>query len=241
MNKQLIFLGVAYFTLPVLCRYQPESSRVSAADLQKKMRSTYADCQSYQDTGIVETISQDGHGAISKSRTLFKTYFARPNLFRFEWRQSLFPGGKEYQNIIWCDGTKTFTYWGIGKLDRIDSLTAAINANAGVSRGGSSTVPSMLITPNDCTVFNKLVEWTMVREEKIDNVTCYLIKAKHSRTQERVYLWVGKNDFLLRKLSRELGARGVSEERHDHIEIHHIIPKNLFTFKPSAARTFAPQ
>lgn len=221
-----------FLILSLFQKCQAEISRLTPPQIFEQMKEAYMNCRSYQDIGFIET-TLERNGAKQVERFPFKIYYLRPHRFRFEWKAHFYPGGKIFFNIVWCDGNETFTYWETGKLDKMLTLEAGIKASAGVSRGGSYTVPSMLICPEKSTILTKLVDSVMIKEETVDDELCYLIQAKHTQTEEIVYLWIGKRDFLLRKLRRVLKLGLISEEYHHDIKINHDIPEKTFAFKPS--------
>jgi hypothetical protein len=195
------------------------------------MKEAYANCRSYQDTGLVTTKSDTG-GPGPLEPISFKTYFVRPDKFRFEWETRFFPGDRMFFNVAWSNGGATYTYWESGKLDKMNSLQSGIRANAGVSGGSSYIVPSMLICPENSTILTQLVDVVPICEELLGNTICFLIQGRHLRTGEALFVWVGKHDYLLRKLKRVLQGRGISEETHLNVMIDPRIPPQVFIFVP---------
>lgn len=69
----------------------------------------YAELESYQDKGYVETTFKPGTDAERVTKLTFETNFMRPNLFRFDWKDRLLEDSEERHHIIWCDGKAA--YW----------------------------------------------------------------------------------------------------------------------------------
>ena len=214
---------------------QAQNIKLTAKEIIEKMIETYKNSISYQDTGIViETTFSEKLGKIVNKKP-FKTYFVRPNLFRFEWKESFYPGKRMYRCVVWCNGKDTYTYWQTGKLERMRNLKDGILANAGVSSGSSYTVPSMLIFSEESFILKNLVIEKITNEEEINRTLCYVIQAKHKTRKKKYFIWIGKKDFLLRKLKRDIitpNLKGFSEEIHQNIRINHEIPLHIFNLKP---------
>lgn len=117
----------------------------------------------------------------------------------------------------------------------MESLEHGIKANAGVSSGSSYTVPSMLFFPEKSFILERLIIKKLINEERLNGIPCYIIQTKHKITNKKCFLWIGKKDFLLRKLKREISIydiKGLSKETHQNIKTNHEIPHKIFNFKP---------
>ena len=228
-NCSIIFSFILVFI--IFLEVQAEQTKLSAHQIIEKMGETYRKCLSYQDSGVIQKtpINPSNKQVVQKP---FKTYFARPNLFCFEWKEK-FPQKEEtFLYVVWHNGKETYTYWELGKFEKINTLEQAIVANSGVSSGGISTVPLMLINQERSFILKSLIDEILVREDVIDGVKCYVIQAKHEKLGREVELWIGKGDFLLRKLKRNLFSEAISEEIHKNIKLDHKISKEIFNFKP---------
>ncbi|HEU4836417.1 MAG TPA: hypothetical protein VFS90_18450, partial [Pyrinomonadaceae bacterium] len=75
-----------------------------AQDIVFKMAERYAALSSYQDSGVVETVTE---GPLARRGTdiYFKTNFTKPNKLRFEWIDYVSLASFE-RNAIWSDGKK---------------------------------------------------------------------------------------------------------------------------------------
>lgn len=208
-----------------------EQPELSAHQVIEKMGEVYRKCSSYQDSGTVQKIPVKSSNK-QVVRKIFKTYFIRPDLFRFEWREKIPPKQEMSLYVVWCKGKETYTYWEIGKFEKSKSLEQAIAANTGVSSGGINTVPLMLINKEKSFIFNWLIDETLIGEDSLNGVKCYVIKAKHKKFGREVELWIGKEDFFLRKLKRKLRSNAILEEIHQDIKINHKIHKEIFNYKP---------
>jgi len=171
-------------------------SDLRARQIIKKMGVIYSSCSSYQDSGLVQKIPSD-HSDKFNIQKKFRTYFVRPDLFRFEWEEKLPSIQKTYIYVVWKNEKETYTYWGLGGEKRPEkNLEEAISANTGVSSGGIRTVPFLLIKQERSSILNGLVNETLIGEVSLDGVHCYLIQAKHEKSGREVKLWIGKNAWF---------------------------------------------
>ncbi|MBA3239667.1 MAG: DUF2092 domain-containing protein [Acidobacteria bacterium] len=251
----LCFSGVAFSQSP-----QPEPKAVL-----KQMIARYAGFSSYQDTGVVQTLPSESLLAAGPERphfikvssganTLvsFKTYYARPRMFRFEWKSSLLPMTREA--VVWSDGKKDYS-WMPDRSSRRDSFTLYDGANLRfyvgeaqrISSGAIFFVPSLLIKDLGYMPFGEMIssmtELSLVRNEQVDGEACHVVSGKIDGTPW--VLWVGKNSQLLRK-TRTLYTSGsfhemlekgkiktyVAEEIHRDIKVNEKIPREVFRHKP---------
>jgi hypothetical protein len=227
------------------------------------MIARYENLVSYQDSGVVKTrvaeplgISNlDGRylGAASfqeETIVVFKTYFKRPRMFRFEWKSPFLHSSREA--IIWSDGrralqwmpdnsrrTERFTLYDGGDLEFYFGQAKASSA------GSIFFVPTLLMNEASPFPFANMLaiatELSLLREEQCDGETCFVIKCNMSGAPWT--LWVGKTSYLLRKtrtvyMSGSFDDRKVisksliAEEIHRNIRINRKIPRVVFQFKP---------
>ena len=86
-----------------------QQRKITPQTIMNRMAQRYANCSSYQDVGVVETTHNEANSARIE-RMPFKTYFVRPQFFRFEWID-YFPWKDGRTRIVWSDGKEAFTYW----------------------------------------------------------------------------------------------------------------------------------
>jgi outer membrane lipoprotein-sorting protein len=225
----LILLATAILSLNAHAQ-----QRVSAKAIVKRMTARYASLSSYQDEGVaVTTYDEPTGGRIEKLP--FKTFFIRPELFRFEWLDYfLAKPGRMF--VIWSNGKEAFTYWEPDRYEKSDSLALAIAGATGVSRGSAYTVSTMLIPEYAGFRPTELVGLKLVGEETIDGSPCYHLQGR--REKDLNELWIGKQDYLLRKLREERKEEDrtvIQEEFHRRINTNHEIAKSAFDFKPPIA------
>ena len=175
---------------------------LTADDIIRQMAKVYAASRSYSDEGIFTSvfISTERTRTIEK---LFKTAFIRPDRFRFEYREKNNPGGNSHY-IVYKNGEDIKVYWNIGPemASKITTLSEALAAAAGISSGTARNVPTMLI-PAESQFRNAITFYDpqRIEDEDFDGVDCFRIS--DPADYRRLNLWIGKKDFLLRKMYRE--------------------------------------
>ena len=162
-----------------------------------RMHEVYAKAETYQDTGVVETIMDFG----SRKQALTKTFsiaFKRPTSIKIEWIDTQY-GGQKTRSVLWSDGKLTQTFWEqLNQVQKSQSLMMGIAGATGVSGGAAHTVPSMLLNNLKIPALSMLTNVKLLHEEKFEDVQCYVIVGKHPAGFDYT-LWIGKSDYLLRK------------------------------------------
>jgi len=174
--------------------------KIDATRILHKMFRVYSRLASYQDEGILVTTNDEATGGTIEKMP-FKTFFKRPNLFRFEWIDyGITKLGRT--KLVWFNGKEAFTYWEPDRYEKEESLSLAVAGASGASSRAASTVSDLLL-PGELrtSTLNRLVKVSLLGEDVFEGVRCYRITA--SEVDDPIELWVGKNDFLLRKLRRE--------------------------------------
>lgn len=231
----------------------------------KEMVARYASLSSYQDTGVVQTLP--GESLLAASPTpprfinisaggdtlvSFKTYYVRPQKFRFDWKSSLMPASRE--SVIWSDGKQDYS-WMPSRGSRNGGFTLTNGADlrfyVGEAQGSSSGaiffVPSLLIEDLGYVPFGEMVssmtELSLIKDEQFNGEMCHVVSGKIGGTPW--VLWVGKNSHLLRKtrtlytsgsfhemLERRRVKTYIAEEIHRDIRINEKISPDTFKYKP---------
>jgi len=215
--------------LPIMGQAQ---RKTDATRILNNMFRVYSRLASYQDEGILVTTNDEPTGGTIEKMP-FKTFFKRPNLFRFEWTDyAITKLGRK--KLIWFNGNEAFTYWEPDRYEKEESLPLAIAGATGVSSRTVNTVSDLLL-PDEFggSTLKRLTKISLVGEDMFEGVPCYRIKAIEDG--EAVELWVGKKDFLLRKLRRETkyGERvSIDEEVRRKLQTEQSIPEAVFNYKP---------
>ncbi len=176
-----------------------------------KMAETYAKCKSYQDTGTVKTIFiQDGGNRTDEKP--FATAFARPDQFRFEYKEKVDSFLKEKPcYIVWRKGDEILT-WFFARPDitKVKSLSSGIAGATGVSGGSAHTIPALLLPEVGGRKLSDIKEAKLLEDGIFDNVNCYRIQGKfisksnNDKTVSKpTVIWIDKNAFLVRRIDEE--------------------------------------
>jgi RNA polymerase sigma factor (sigma-70 family) len=174
----------------------------NAEQILQKMAAAYAALYSYQDSGEVSEKNTDGK---SHQKVTFRTFFRRSDQFRFDWihtRSSFIV--TQWTARIWTEGKRAFFSWSLEPNSvRQFNLDSAILVHTGVSLGSSVHVPCFFLDDKDrARIFSLagLQAPLLVEEEEVEGTLCYVIKGQHPNSSP-YELWIGENDFLLRKIS----------------------------------------
>lgn len=192
----------------------------------QRMVGQYLTVSSYQDSGVVETVSVDSPTTRSTD-VFFKTYFTSPLKFRFEWIDYS-PFSEPERNVVWSDGTKAFGFYAFEpeKIETKDDVSSAIAGATGISRGAAHTIPELLLKDVGGFSLLELEKVTSKGEERFEGEECYVLEGFHPNG-EAWRLWIGKKDSLLRKLRTKSGS-DFSEEIHRDIKIEAAIPEAIY-------------
>ncbi len=193
----------------------------------------YSTCRTYSDVGEVKVVPPIGHSDIK-----FRTQFARPDKFRFEWaRWHPYFGqeGSEIENAIWSDGEQTKSKIQ-GKVETRDGLASALAAAAGASSGAALRISSILMPElmpltRSWHLLNNLV---LLPDQTIISQLCYHIRAT-SISENDTDIWIAKEGMLLRrireqKLSNEAFVEGryIYECTYTEVKMNEDLPSEIF-------------
>lgn len=195
-------------------------------EIIQKMVEKYAEISSYQDEGYVEATSI-AEADKQSYRRYFKTYFVRPDIFRFELRYQFGPKDPEKFDILVSEEKQSYVS-SDGKRENIENIGEGIAKLAGVSLGSSHFVPSLLFKLKNQAILSDLKNIKFEKTELKNGEYYWVISGKHPRRETFYELWIRKKDFLLYKLKYKIGHLGhpvMIEEIHLNISINHIVPE----------------
>lgn len=203
---------------------------LSADRIMKRMAEKYASVSSYQDEGVVETVSTSP-GPTRIKEVGFKLYFSRPRSLRFEWVRysSNVAGGR---SVVWSDGELTFSLYGFepDKVERKEGLGRGLAGAVGDSLGSAVTIPNLLSEEVGGFTLGELARVSLKGRERFEGEDCYVLEGHHPHGSPW-RLWVGEKDFLLRKLSVRQSTNEFQEEIHRNIKVNASIPAETFHLK----------
>ncbi len=217
-----------------------QTKSLTAQAIIQKMAAQYANASSYQDTGVVQDVIDDG---LSHRRTVlkFKTFFARPHFFRFEWRDRSIVTSEEQLNVVWNDGKLTYSYysWDDEGIEKRDDLGLGIAGATGISRGAAHLIPTLLMEDVGGFRITETANVSLLGEEKFEGEDCYIVRGYHPHNFP-IEMWIGKRDFLLRKVKEpKMDGTHKLDIRRD-IKLNGKIAPEIFNYTPPPLKTRVP-
>ena len=164
-------------------------AELTAEQILAKTAKVYVECQTYRDSGEVRTvfIEPNRHWETKKP---FTTAFRRPDAFRFEFKED----NRAY--IVWRNGKDVKTWWDVQPVvQEVKSLRMALAGATGVSGGSAHNIPNSLM-PQEVGGRNiwLLPGVQRVADGELGGHICYRLQG-----EDKTVLWIGKDDFLLRR------------------------------------------
>jgi len=160
---------------------------LTAEQVLEKSAKVYLNCRTYRDSGVAKTFFFEGERQCETIKT-FSTVFRRPDFFRFAFTN----GKKSY--LIWRHGEAT-KVWSDTMPVIIEDLPMSLAISRAPERSTHSTFA--LLMPDEILIKDL---WTYadvkrLADGEISGVVCSRIKTPGGKT-----LWIGKDDFLLRRI-----------------------------------------
>ena len=210
--------------------FAQQNETPSAKQILDKMVSVYASCSSYADKGESKEVFLD-----NRRETLrpFSTEFIRPSQFRFEFEELSETRTADY--VVWQSGSSIESWWSIRPQVRFfETLDEALAGAAGVSRGSSIQVPSMLFGDfHDAHRIQNLSQLALIGEEKVGEKLTYKIAGLDWRGN-KMTLWIDKESFLLLKtfeINKPANSQGAEETTTYKPQLNLPISPDKLAFK----------
>jgi len=229
-----LFFSIGLSLLAACAPNEQEPESFTARQILTRMGTVYANCKSYRDSGVVITTYIDASINIewSEVEASFTTAFIRSGRFRLEYRET--NGGPLEGHIIWCRDNDIREWWdatpGVSKME---SLGLAMAGFTGSSDGAVDAVASLLL-PKEVggLLLTQLTEAERLVDAEFEEVDCFRIRGKHVVPTT---LWVGKSDFLLRRVDERWEIAGFPEEEVTTVlrpQIDVRITEEMLEFNP---------
>lgn len=174
-----------------------------------QMAQKYSECKTYSDAGRVE-------GTLGL--VTFKTYFVRPDKFRFEFKQQARNGTGSA--AIWTKGNRVCEFYDYeGKVELRENLSAALAIAGGASQGASYLVPTLLMPDQSGKGASlwKLQPYIFAEHRNISERNCHRLCSTNEEAPFTAELWIDKLGLKLRKLEIEFQP-STPEERAAYAE-----------------------
>lgn len=209
-----------------------QTKSITAQSIIEKMAAQYANASSYQDTGVVEDVKGEGAGQRETVKK-FKTFFARPHFFRFEWTDRLPSTTEETLNVVWNDGKQTYSYysWSDQGIEKKEYLSLGIAGATGISRGSAHVIPALLMEEVGGFRLTETSKLSLLGEEKFEGEDCYIVRGYHPHDFP-IDMWISKRDFLLRKVKEPRDDGTYELDIRRDIILNGKIPGETFNYTP---------
>jgi uncharacterized protein DUF2092 len=205
---------------------------LTPGQILEKVGARYAALRSYHDRGEVLSYPPDKPGP---DRIAFETFFERPSHFRLDWTSHHpYPPLRDLvaNHVIWSDGKNAYVYIDSPNspdlYNREEEWRLALAAAPGEH---FRTVFTMLVPGEHFGApVTELEEAVLLGSDPFEGVECFHLRGL---LRERpVEVWIGKEDWLLRKITRR-GYQDVLQEeirRPDGADPQ--IAPEVFAFRP---------
>jgi hypothetical protein len=185
--------------------------------------------RSYQsNTTIVDDLNRKTDGKIA---------FQRSKSLRLDWSWKT-PDGESSNGVFLSHLGSIRSRVPIeGRIRDARTLDRGLDS-VSLSAGQGFTIAGLLVDSEDAfSSFESLVDFKLIASEQLDGVDCFVISA--SDLEDRTVgflafkLWIGKSDFLVRRLTMFLEAHDdrnsfTFTEQYSNIRINEIIPNLTF-------------
>jgi serine/threonine protein kinase len=177
---------------------------LSASDIVALTQRAYATIYTYRDSG--RTVSQSGDYIWTNK---FSEVLSRMNRYRIEVDTAPFPFSQT--NLWWSDGNSHYWQSGGGSVFKdyeIGTFISQVN--------NDSTVPALFYNLNWGNILASLAyasatELVRQKDEAVGGINCYVLEYTNSICADSV--WVGKQDFLIRRYRRFIPKTAVTDAR----------------------------
>ncbi len=195
-----------------------------------RMSKVYANCKSYQDTGVAKTVIQrDGREQVQEIP--FTTAFVRHDRLRYEFQHQS-GSQRYYRYIIWSDGKSVQSWWDVAPgIKTTQSLNVALGGAPGA--GGAGTIPAFLlpwrVTPNLAAT---ITDTKQLADEQLNGIECIQITGKYAANP--ITLWIDRQTYLIRQIHlRMTTAEFTSEQTTIYMPtIDEVVPERMLEFAP---------
>lgn len=196
-------------------------------EILQTVAATYAWVSSFESSG-----TQRGGSATMPISIAFNLWFRRPSHFRMEWASSFMPHRRQpAYYVVWENEAGAFSYWDVhAAITPKRDLALALAGPTGVMLGSPAHIPALLTSKATAVKLTELRGALLSGEEEFEGVQCWRIEG--TRGSFAYELWIGREDFLIRKIVSRQPSRGATEEVHRNIRINGLIADEIFEPKP---------
>jgi hypothetical protein len=197
MKSLTVVLLSLLFISPCVAKNKP--AQLSADSIISLSIKAYGHLKTYTDSGkLIQTfLTANPH----KTAIIFKTAYANNGDLNFEYYVS---GNSNSLYTINRTNNTVKTWWGVlNRTDAPANIQLALGAALGVSGGTSTVVPGLLLTADfkNGNLYRNMSKRVVAAIEQVNGKDCYKITGTNLRGP--ITVWIGKKDFLIRKIEEE--------------------------------------
>ncbi len=225
---------------------EPEGPVVPVADpalagsaVYERMRQAYAQAQSYVDEGEVRTGNSSFSlwSWFSPDDRPFTIAFVRGRGMRFEFREQSQRLSTWNRYVVWTDGRAVKQWWsGEPGIKTPSDLSTALREAAGVSRGSSLAVSSLLLPSlwkGDSLA--DLAQVVLLGRQRLGPADTFKLEGTTARSGHRITFWVDPRTFLVERTSIDYaGDFPITETTIFHPLVNRPVDPDALQFKPGA-------
>ena len=198
------------------------TSQLNGDEIFERMAQKYGDCGTYSDSGKIEA---------TRGVMTFKTYFVRPNLFRFEFsHQSEETGLSEF---IWSDGNELFTSYN-NDFNHLpcDNIPRLLDEIGTAAQEASYLVPMMLMPDyaGPAALINAS-PYVQIEHTSIADRSCHRIKSTNPEASYVADLLIDSLGYKLRRMIIEFKSGNKAEVIFGDVSFDRQISEDIFNLK----------
>ena len=145
------------------------------------------------------------------------------------------PYGNQNSNVLWFDGNQTRSWMRADPVLVTNvSIVNGIFGFTGISSRTVHNIPSLLQTNwASQELLNRVASPKLLGDEAVNGADCYHISGV-GKAGRRFEIWIGKADYLIRKVRTTSTAfqDAWDEEVHQDITVNQKIPDKTFNLAP---------
>lgn len=200
-----------------------------APEILARMAKVYADCKTYRDSGVVQSVSFEEVRGKRTARMPFTTAFVRPDRFRYEVKARR--GEEEFDRcLVWRKDQDVRTWWDVAPGIGSGRLSSALSAAWVVSDCSARLIPALLLPKEVLDVrVTSLPDPERLQDEELDASACFVIQGKW--LGRSMTLWIDQKNSLLRRTLTQGASRTETTTTYEPV-LDAEIPEALLIFDP---------
>ena len=175
------------------------SAEPSASEILAGVRSVYAGCRTYQDTGTETTSFVDDHPAPRQVETkLFSTAFVRPDRFRFQCKTVIAAPEEEWEHMLILRNADVVR--ASSRFHKRAQHYAPVEVFT-LLAGSVGVFVFTLLTPSPKTLLPTVESTSILCREPENGCECIVLAGCLWDASPQT-MWIGRDDLLVRRIDR---------------------------------------